>query len=139
MCRIVDEFKISTDNIQNGLKLPDNVMQTGTIMLLRQLAIAALGVSLVGCQTPADVSAYSDYRICRAHILRPPLASSDVLLEADRQVRLRGLDCSKYADAIMRQDESNTRALLQLSQPQQQKPIQTQCWRNGIYVNCTSY
>lgn len=97
-------------------------------------------LALAGCQTPADVAGYSDYRICRSHILRPPLASRDALLEADRQVRLRGLDCSRYASAIMQEDATNTRVLQQLSQqPQQQRPIQTRCTGSGIFVQCTSY
>ena len=96
---------------------------------------------LTGCQTPADVRGYSDYRICRAHILRPPLAPREALNEADNQVRIRNLDCSRYASAIIQQDNNATNALIQLNQQQQQirTPVQTQCYRNGAYVNCTSY
>lgn len=100
------------------------------------LSLIAL-IGLTGCQTPQDVQGFSDYRVCRAHILRPPLASREVLLEADRQVRLRQLDCSRYATAIMQEDAKNTQALQQLSQPQP-RPTQTRCWGSGIFVQCTS-
>ena len=106
-------------------------------MQLRIVVWSLAFIGLTGCHTPRDVEGFSDYRVCRSHILRPPLASRDALLEADRQVRLRGLDCSRYASAIMQEDANNTQLLQQLSQPQP-RTTQTRCWGSGIFVQCTS-
>ena len=104
------------------------------------LAVALSAALISGCQTPAEVAGYSDYRICRASILRPLLASESLIAEAERQIRVRGVDCSRYASAIMQEDANSTRALQALSQQgQQNKPVQTQCIKNGIFVNCTTY
>ena len=104
---------------------------------LTAIAAAFISVALVGCSTPADVRGYSDYRVCRSHILRPPLASQAALQEANNQVRIRNLDCSKYAAAIIQEDANVSRAIMPLAQPPRQA-TQTQCWREGIYMRCTT-
>ena len=106
-------------------------------MYIQRLQTIALVLLLAGCATASDVAGFSDYRVCRAHILRPPLASRELLNEADREVRVRGVDCSRYAAAIMQDDSNNTKLLQQLSQPER-RPIQTRCWGSGIFVQCTS-
>lgn len=111
---------------------------------LKYLLSAILIFQLLACANPERVRASSDYNVCRLVILQPPLAPRENMQEAERQIRLRNLDCSRYAGAIIQQDINATNALIQLNQMNQQQqqirnPIQTTCVRNGVFTNCTSY
>ena len=104
--------------------------------------LSFIGLQIVGCANPDKIRLSSDYNICRLVILQPPLAPRENMEEAEIQVRYRKLDCSKYAAAIIQQDNNATNALIQLNQMNQQQyrtPVQTNCVRNGVYTNCTSY
>ena len=115
-----------------------------------KIAIVFLVVFMLsGCATPVSVQGASDYEVCRLSLLRPPLQSGTAINEADRQIRARGLDCNTYAGTIYQQQQQGMNALIQLQQQQQQQqqqrqqqirtPTQTTCYRNGQYVNCTTY
>jgi len=120
--------------------------------MLRLIKIFTLFSALAlmaGCATPVSVQGASDYEVCRLSLLRPPLQSGTAINEADRQIRTRGLDCNTYAGTIYQQQQQGMNALIQMQQQQQQQqlqrqqqirtPIQTTCYRNGQYVNCTTY
>jgi hypothetical protein len=101
-------------------------------------------LTLTGCETPTSVQRVSDYEICRLSILRPPLQSAAAINEADRQIRLRGVNCGSYASTIFQQQQQGLNQLQQGLANQQKRneplsrPIQTTCTRNGQIVNCTS-
>ena len=96
------------------------------------IAWLGMGLLLSSCSTPGEVIQASDYRVCRAHILRPPLMGSSALEEANRQVAARNLDCSKYAAAIMQEKENADKGLRDLVEADQRKREQAR----GL--NCTS-
>lgn len=110
-----------------------------------KIAILCLAVlTLAGCATPVSVQRASDYEVCRLSLLRPPLQSDTAINEADRQIKVRGLNCSTYAGTIFQQQQQGMNQLMIMQQQQQQQqqirtPTQTTCSRNGQFVNCTSY
>jgi hypothetical protein len=103
-------------------------------------------VFLLGCATPNTVQRESDYEICRLSILRPPLQSAQAINEADRQIRIRGVNCSAYAGNILHQQQIGLQQMQQglnmmqqgsRVQQQQQQPLQNQIKSNQPTVQCS--
>jgi hypothetical protein len=82
-----------------------------------------LGAMLSGCVTPQQVAAESDYNLCRAAINGARLSQAS-MQELQRQIRIRNLDCSKYATAIVQQNAVDNAARLQYLQMLQQQDAQ---------------
>ncbi len=74
------------------------------------LAIFSL-IGLASCATPSSVQIEPDYEICRLSLLRPPLQSRSAILEADRQILIRGINCSSYAGVIFQQQNEGLNQL----------------------------
>jgi hypothetical protein len=70
---------------------------------------------LGGCATPQSISSASDYEVCRVSLLRPTLLSNETINQANYQVRLRGIDCSRYAQTIYQRQDEGIRELQGLS------------------------
>lgn len=102
-------------------------------------------VLLSGCATPSTVQRESNYEICRLSILRPPLQSAQAINEADRQIRMRGVNCSAYAGNILHQQQIGLQQMqqgLQMMQQgsrvqQQQQLPQNQIRSNQPTVQCS--
>jgi hypothetical protein len=114
--------------------------------VIKNLSLCLVVMSMAGCATPVSVQRASDYEVCRLSLLRPPLQSDSAIYEADRQIKVRGLNCNSYAGTIYQQQQQGLNQLILMQQQQQQQqqqqirtPVQTTCSRNGQFVNCTSY
>lgn len=107
--------------------------------LMRHAAIVILAIALVGCETPSSVQQVSDYEICRLTILRPPLQSAEAISEADRQVRVRGLNCGAYVGTILQQQQQGLEQMQQgLRQMQQSQSVpQQQNRTTQMTITCT--
>ncbi|WP_173942104.1 hypothetical protein [Polynucleobacter antarcticus] len=58
----------------------------------------------------------TDFNVCRAVLLKPPLMNSNTLNEAFRQAQARGLNCQVYAAEIYRQQGEGISQLQGVSQ-----------------------
>lgn len=87
---------------------------------MKKLICASTVMLLLGCATPSTVQRESDYEICRLSILRPPLQSAQAINEADRQIRMRGVNCSAYAGNILHQQQIGLQQMQQGLQMMQQ-------------------
>lgn len=79
----------------------------------RLLLLSFICFVLYGCATPASVQNSGDYEICRLSLLRPPLQSVQAINEADRQIRVRRLNCNIYASTIFQQQQLGLQQLQQ--------------------------
>ena len=79
----------------------------------RLLLLSFICFVLYGCATPASVQNSGDYEICRLSLLRPPLQSAQAINEADRQIRVRRLNCNIYASTIFQQQQLGLQQLQQ--------------------------
>lgn len=106
---------------------------------MRFTAIFIIAYALIGCETPSSVQQVADYEICRLSILRPPLQSAAVISEADRQIRVRGVNCGAYAGTILQQQQQGLEQMRQgLRQMQQSQSIpQQQNRTTQMNITCT--
>jgi hypothetical protein len=102
------------------------------------LLLTASLVLLSGCETTQTVQNQSNYEVCRLSLYRPPLQSADAINEADRQVRLRKLDCGTYAGAMQQQQEQALRILQNASRPAPVEQGMRTYIINGKLVTCTT-
>lgn len=113
-----------------------------------KIIIHALMVALLAsCATPSSVQRESEYELCRLSILRPPLQSAAAINEADRQIRIRGVNCSAYAGNILDQQQIGLQQMQQglqmmqqgsrVQQQQQQQQPQSQIRSNQPTVQCS--
>lgn len=79
----------------------------------KMVLLSVICLAIYGCATPASVQTSSDYEICRLSLLRPPLQSPQAINEADRQIRVRGLNCNLYAATIFQQQQQGLQQLQQ--------------------------
>jgi ribosomal protein L19 len=82
--------------------------------------------TLVGCETPSTVQRVSDYEIC--------------INEADRQIRVRGVNCGAYAGTILQQQQQGLNQMQQgLQQMQKGTGVQQQLPNrpNQTSITCT--
>jgi hypothetical protein len=106
---------------------------------MRLVGIIIGALALVGCETPSSVQRVSDYEICRLSILRPPLQSAAAISEADRQIRVRGVNCGAYAGTILQQQQQGLEQMQQGLRQMQQNPSvpQQQNRTTQMTINCT--
>ena len=107
---------------------------------MRLAGICIVVFTLVGCETPSTVQRVSDYEICRLSILRPPLQSAAAINEADRQIRVRGVNCGAYAGTILQQQQQGLNQMQQgLQQMQKGTGVQQQLPNspNQTSISCT--
>lgn len=106
---------------------------------MRLVGIIICALALVGCETPSSVQRVSDYEICRLSILRPPLQSAAAISEADRQIRVRGVNCGVYAGTILQQQQQGLEQMQQgLRQMQQNQSVpQQQNRTTQMTITCT--
>lgn len=112
---------------------------------MKKFIFSIVVILLTGCATPSSVQSESDYEICRLSILRPPLQSAQAINEADRQIRIRGLNCSAYAGNILHQQQIGLQQMQQGLQMMQQgsgvqqlrQVQQNQIRSNQLTVQCT--
>ena len=117
----------------------------------RLLLLSFICFVLYGCATPASVQNSGDYEICRLSLLRPPLQSIGAINEADRQIRVRGLNCNIYASTIFQQQQQGLQQLQQglnmMSNSRNTTPnfntqntgvscFMSQEWTSGTLRNC---
>ncbi len=111
------------------------------ITLLTTLSAVAL---ITGCATADSYRNTPTSKICVDYLTLPSININHGARA--EELSRRGENCNEYMGiAKSRRDADNAfqnsmRTLQQSSQPQQiRTPVQTQCYRNGSYVNCTSY
>jgi hypothetical protein len=117
---------------------------------MRYLTIAIFAL-LTGCASVESVKNYSNYDVCRLSYRRPLLQPNSAIVEADRQVGIRGIDCSPYIATFSNQDAVYLQmlgmGLNQMSQPYQQpapstfqnyniKGNQYNCMTTGTITTC---
>jgi hypothetical protein len=98
-----------------------------------------IGFLLIGCETPSSVQRVSDYEICRLSILRPPLQSAAAISEADRQIRVRGVNCGAYAGTILQQQQQGLEQMQQGLRQMHKNPSvpQQQNRTTQMTITCT--
>ena len=101
-------------------------------------------VVLAGCATADTYRNTPSSKLCVDYLTKPSININNGARA--EELSRRGENCSGYTGmAQARRDADNAfvnsmRSLQQSSQPQQiTTPVQTQCYRNGAYTNCTSY
>lgn len=108
---------------------------------MRVLIFLISSLLLGSCATPTSVQRESDYELCRLSILRPPLQSNSAINEADRQIRIRGVNCAAYAGTILQQQQQGFEQMQQgMKQMQQGSGIpsgRNQNRTNQMNVSCT--
>jgi len=76
-----------------------------------RLSIAVLTASLLGgCVSTQEIASASDYRLCRARILRPMSYGISGLKEVEQQIDARKLDCTPHMSSIMVEKASQDKA-----------------------------
>jgi hypothetical protein len=108
---------------------------------MKLAAISIFLLILAGCETTSSVQRVSDYEVCRLSILRPPLQSDAAISEADRQIRVRGVNCGAYAGTILQQQQQGLDQMQQgLRQMQRGSGVPQQQSQNRatqVSVTCT--
>ncbi len=108
---------------------------------MMRLFLTVIAVLLASCATPTTVQRESDYEVCRLSILRPPLQSNAAISEADRQIRVRGVNCAAYAGTILQQQQQGLdqmqQGLRQMQQGSSMPTNPTQNRTNTLSVACT--
>lgn len=108
---------------------------------MMRIIFSVSAVLLASCATSTSVQSESDYEICRLSMLRPPLQSAAAINEADRQIRVRGVNCAAYAGTILQQQQQGLDQMQQgLRQMQQGSSIpsnQNQNRTNQMNASCT--
>lgn len=111
---------------------------------LGYLSLISIVLALLGCATADTYRNTPTSKLCVDYLTLPSININHGARA--EELSRRGENCNEYMGlARARRDadnafENSMRALQQSSQPQQiRTPTQTTCYRNGQYVNCTSY
>jgi hypothetical protein len=101
-------------------------------------------IVLAGCATADTYRNTPTAKLCIDYLTLPSVNINHGARA--EELSRRGENCNDYMGAASARRaadnafENSLRSMQQLNQPQPVRtPVQTQCYRNGAYVNCTSY
>ena len=97
------------------------------------ITLTVVGV-LAGCATADTYRNTPSSKLCIDYLTLPSMNINHGARA--EELSRRGENCSGYMGMAELRRDANRDA----NQPQQiRTPVQTQCYRNGAYVNCTSF
>jgi len=86
-------------------------MQKNKLLIFICSLIGVLGTA---CTTASSVTNAGDYDVCRIAIRKPPFTTSSAIDEANRQIYVRNLDCSRWASIFAQQQAAQAAASMMM-------------------------